>query len=71
MILCGDRVRVTLHGYGVEERCSNALAWFLESCYQVLHFPKVSFLHTGSSLEERDREGEEERKGGREREMGR
>lgn len=40
----------TLSGDRVEQRHGNSLSGLLESCYQVLDSPEISFLHTRSGL---------------------
>lgn len=53
-------LRPSLSGDRVKQRHGNSLSRLLESCYQILDLPEISFLHTRSGLKhEREREREE------------
>lgn len=52
-------LRPSLSGDRVKQRHGNSLSRLLESCYQILDLPEISFLHTRSGLKhERERERE-------------
>lgn len=52
-------LRAALSSDRIQQRHDNSLAGLLESCYQVLDFPEISFLHTRSGLKHK-KEVEEE-----------